>query len=254
MKIKVIFIVLFFVSTISFSQNKGRIVYKVIHEVNLEKLSSGSGNSIIDQVSGVLGEIKDIKSRIPLNLDYNGQESVFYADKQTNLGLSDSKFYKRTIEKFNDYYRNDITKEALETINSEDKLFLVNSKTTDIQWTITNETKTIGDYQCIKATTTVWAHNVAKGKYEKIIEAWFAPSIPIKLGPKNYGGLLGLILELKDKNFTYYVTNINLKPDFEINIEKLKKGKAISKDDFLNSRTTLTEDEFRELFKARFGG
>ena len=252
MKSKIIYIVLIHFSFLSFSQSKGRVVYKVIHEVNLGDI--GNNKILTEQISGVFDEIKDIKSSIPLNLDYNGQESVFYADKKTNLGLSDSRFYKTAIKNFNNYYRNESTKEALEAINSEGKLFLVSSKITDIQWTITNETRAIGDYQCIKAITKIWTHNAAKGKYEKTIEAWFTPSIAVKLGPKNYGGLPGLVLELVDENFTYYVTNINLKPDFEIDIEKLKNGKFIDRESFLDSRTTVTKEELRELIRARLGG
>ncbi len=232
-----------FISSICFSQNTGRITYKsTIAKTSVDESASDFKKKLVD----FLNDMKKIKDSIPLNLDFKGKEFVFYPDKQTNIGLSDKRGYKSAIKSFNNYYRNDNTQIALEEINSEDKSYLVSSKTIDVNWIMTNETKIIGEYNCIKATTTVWTHKLTKGKYEKTIEAWFTPSIPVKLGPLNYGDLPGLILELKDEIFTYYVTDINLNPNFKIEIKKLEKGNLIDKKEFLNSRKTITREKLKE--------
>jgi GLPGLI family protein len=126
-----------------------------------------------------------------------------------------------------------------------DKTYYVQSKTTDLVWQISNEKKKIGNYTCIKAITKVEDKISTRGVYTKLIEAWFSPEIPIRLGPNNYGGLPGLIMELKEGKFTYYVKNINIEPDFEIRIEK-PKGKVITQKEFFDRIPTITRGNIKE--------
>jgi GLPGLI family protein len=56
-------------------------------------------------------------------------------------------------------------------------------------WAIAEETKQVGDLNCVKATCHF------RGRH---YTAWFAPDIPISNGPWKFGGLPGLILDLYD--------------------------------------------------------
>lgn len=64
-----------------------------------------------------------------------------------------------------------------------------------IEWNITNEKKTIGNFDCTKASGCFRGR-----KYT----AWFATSIPLPYGPWKLQGLPGLILEAYDTNKEVY--------------------------------------------------
>lgn len=62
------------------------------------------------------------------------------------------------------------------------------------QWTLHAESQILLDQPCQRATCH-W-----RGRD---FEAWFAPGIPVRLGPWNFGGLPGLILKLYDTERLY---------------------------------------------------
>jgi GLPGLI family protein len=74
--------------------------------------------------------------------------------------------------------------------------YLLEEKIPEIDWKISEETKTIGGYDCQKATTTF------RGR---TYEAWFCNKLPYHIGPWKLGGLPGLILEASDtkKEFVF---------------------------------------------------
>jgi len=102
------------------------------------------------------------------------------------------------------------------------RLFLVESDMQNYEWKPGTEQVKIIGYNCMSATRTV-------GKKE--VKAWFAPAIPIPLGPEEHYGLPGLILavEVEGKNI-FMATSADLtQPDEELfdkpdNGRKMKQG------------------------------
>ena len=227
---------------LSFSQTKGRVIYKIATEPPASDKNDSSRKTFVE----FLNSMSEIRDSIPFNLDFDKRESVFYVDTETNLGLSDKQGYESIIKTFNFYYRNEDTKKAVERIIAE-RTYLVESKTSDVVWNITNEQKIIGNYTCIKATTTITGYTATRGVFNKTIEAWFAPSIALSLGPKNYGGLPGLIMELTDMKFTYYVNSMDLDPDFEIEVKKPTRGKTVSREEYYEMQPRISRENVREL-------
>ncbi|GAB4154323.1 MAG: GLPGLI family protein [Winogradskyella sp.] len=240
MRILIFFILITNNQMIISQSDEGRITYKTKTEV-----FKSEKNSKKSELYKALNKLSSIRDSVSLFLDFKNSESIFFVDEKTNIGLSNEKGYSSALNSFKTYYRNDEDKTCLMVINSDD-IYQIKSKTTDIVWNITNETKEIGIYKCIKATANVKSKNPTKGEFIKIVEAWFCPEIPINLGPNNYGGLPGLIIELKEGKLTYYVRSINLNPDFDISVEKPKKGKVLTQQEYFDKIPTITKDNIRE--------
>lgn len=106
----------------------------------------------------------------------------------------------------------------------------------NMNWVLINEQKKIGVYNCYKAIFNTKVHlNDGDGKIitkDKTVIAWYAPEIPFSTGPTGFSGLPGLILELYDDIFVYYLKSLDLHPQKEIKIIMPEKGKLISKKEF----------------------
>jgi len=63
-----------------------------------------------------------------------------------------------------------------------------------MSWSLSTDTTTICGYLCQKATCRWRGRNYV---------AWFAPQLPIKLGPWKFGGLPGLIMKIYDTKHLY---------------------------------------------------
>jgi GLPGLI family protein len=70
------------------------------------------------------------------------------------------------------------------------------------KWTLANERKTILGHECQKATCHWRGRDFV---------AWFAPDIPVRLGPWSFGGLPGLILKLYDTQRLYTWEAVSLR-------------------------------------------
>jgi GLPGLI family protein len=109
-------------------------------------------------------------------------------------------------------------------------------------WKLTNESKIIDGYTCYKATNEYIVVN-SKGTFKHPVIAWFCPQIPISIGPRGYGGLPGLILELQEWNSVFGVE----KMEFSNNVKEIilpKEGKIISEQEYQNKVGAAAKREF----------
>lgn len=136
------------------------------------------------------------------------------------------------------------------------KRFLIEDEIDAFNWKITNETKKIGDYTVVKAEYENITEQTALTLNDSeqstttvmdttIVTAWYTPDIPVSQGPANTYGLPGLILELKDGNFSFLCTKIELNPENAVVIEKPSKGKRVTREE----ANQIREEKMQEMMK-----
>lgn len=111
-------------------------------------------------------------------------------------------------------------------------------------WEIAAQTKVIDGYKCYLAKSV----NQIKWK-EKVFNhqvfAWFCPDLPYSIGPMGYGGLPGLILEIKIRNATFFATKIEMNTNEKVDVAFFNKFKKITMEEF----NTKIENEMEEATK-----
>ncbi len=119
-----------------------------------------------------------------------------------------------------------------------------NSKYTEAvpkqEWKLTNETQTIIDYKCQKATCRFRGRDFI---------AWFAPSIPVKRGPWKFGGLPGLILKVQDKDglYTFEAIGIETCPHPITRFKQYKEYTSYSREKVWKMQRSFHENWFKAV-------
>lgn len=143
-----------------------------------------------------------------------------------------------------------------------EKKFLIADSIRRGNWKLTDETKTILNHVCRKATSQRIGKrmmmNMDNGKMERkeiddtsTIVAWFTPDIPVSAGPEVQGQLPGLILGLETNNGRIVYTALEISPKADIaSIKEPTKGKKVSPDEFTKERNKMLE----EMEKNNQGG
>ncbi len=153
-------------------------------------------------------------------------------------------------------YMNPSKNQFLEETEIFGKKFLIEDELPTFNWKITGETKKIGDYTVIKAEYENITEQMTMSLSDSeqttetvmdttLITAWYTPDIPVSQGPSNTWGLPGLILELKNGNFTFLCTKVELNPATPIEIEVPNKGKRVSREE----ADKIRDEKLQEMMK-----
>jgi len=235
------YIIFLLISNIAFCQQiNGEISYKVnvteaftmIDKEKLKTIPPAYLDDIKKSMSDLEQRIKlNIKS-IETNLSFNQQEAIYTPisgmDNEGDRGLKETMIITGS---YGVYYFNKGLNKRIRQIDVYGQLFLIESDLNSRQWVLTQETKTINNYLCYKATSTLVTKNSA-GTFYKPLIAWYAPKLPMPYGPNGYGGLPGLILQLTEGDFIFYVSKLILNPKNPNKIEQPTKGKKVTEDEF----------------------
>ncbi|MGX1025050.1 GLPGLI family protein [Psychroflexus sp. MBR-150] len=117
----------------------------------------------------------------------------------------------------------------------------------NIEWKLTDETKTISGMKCRKA--------IAKDE-DLLLNVWFTEKIPISNGPVNYFGLPGLVVWSEDFFWTTEITNIEYINDFDFEslrknlveqFNKSKKGKEIKESLLIVKKNALVKSMIEQM-------
>lgn len=238
---------LFFTATFA-QQKEGRVIYQRTTQFQIS-LGGNAPPGIEDAIP------KSRTDRFEMNFA-NGQMSwKKMEDEIQDDNFSGGGFMVRTMGGGAD----DITfcdfDKALKVEQREffDKKFLISDSIRKGNWKLTEETKTILNHLCRKATSQRIGKRMMmsmdNGKMERKeiedtsnIVAWFTTDIPVSAGPEIQGQLPGLILELETNNgkSVYTATEISAKPDLKA-IKEPTKGKKVTPDEFAKERNKMME-------------
>ena len=222
-------------TTIVFSQKSGTITYnfKILEDEKFIK------NEVIRKF--FLQAIEGAK-HLKFELTFNDSISEFKLMKNMALdgenlemAILDSRAKKEIYIFKNKIYHNNSN-----GLFKENEFLIIDPLNQN--WVYTNETKIIDGYTCYKATNEYIVDNGKIFKHPVI--AWFCPQIPISIGPRGYGGLPGLILELQEWNSVFGVEKI----EFSNNVKEIilpQEGKIISEQEYQNKVGEAVNREFR---------
>lgn len=259
--LKSTFVLFIFSLAITYAQNaSGIVTYEEFmsfgNELNLEENDKDKKELGIDSdiKRQLIEQLKKPQQR-QFTLLFENNLSKFQAVEKVEKDIPQGGIVIR-VEKGNSFgYKIKNIKEGwyIELADIFSKEFTIKDDLEKINWTITDETKNIGDFLCIKATRNIPVNEEERKKYqedletynkkgtglfkpvepkERVVVAWFTPQIPIGHGPEEFYGLPGLILEVKDNNITYLASKIQLNPKDKVSIKLPNTKKAISKKDF----------------------
>lgn len=158
------------------------------------------------------------KTRIVQNI---GGKGLYYASSRDSVFLNQKEFFG--------------------------EIFLIEQRVP--KWNLINESKIIDNIEVFKATSLIEINNGVR-KFNKLITAWYAPSIPSTFGPKNFNGLPGLIFELQENEVILYVSKIEFQTDESSkSIVKPHKGVKMTELQFENHLIENQEYYLKSLLK-----
>lgn len=261
LSLKSTFVLFIFSLACTYAQNtSGIVTYEEFmtfgNELNFEESNADKKESGVDAdfKRQLIEQLKKPQQR-QFTLLFDNHLSKFQAVEKVENDIPRDGIVIR-VEKGNSFgYKIKNVKEGwyIELADVFSKEFTIKDDLEKMNWTITDETKNIGDYLCIKATRNIPVNEEERKKYQEDLEiynkkgtglfkpvepkereivAWFTPQIPIGHGPEEFYGLPGLILEVKDQNITYLASKIQLNPKDKVSIKVPNTKKAISKKEF----------------------
>jgi GLPGLI family protein len=222
---KILFFLLFF-SGVAFSQNKLELTYKVKSHGKPLEFDATIEPKLLPYLISMEKELEDLT----FTLQIKKNESFWFLNNRDTYPTS---HMGQSFAGSASYYFDAATGEYLTQENFLGSLFLISKKTKEVKWELINETKFILGYECKKAIYKETKEIKGEEK-EFMTEAWYCPKLKHKIGPQDFGGLDGLILELTDKRRQFYCTEILEGIDTSLFvIEKPNKGKPIKEKEYL---------------------
>jgi len=278
--------ILIFLLLFSFGINaqniSGQAFYESKTTVDMDAL--GGGREMSEEMKKTVAQMMKSALEKTYILTFNKDESIYKEQEKLDAAPMNPGF-KMMLSSYSPgaQYKNLKTGQIVEENEFFGKQFLVTDSIKTLDWQITKESKTIGQYIAFKATAIKkvdpndYSMARPKKKDEKenakvkkdtaqpqdpmdMIEipeeievtAWFTPQIPVSNGPGEYAGLPGLILELNVYRTTLLCSKIVMNPKDSEKIEPPKKGKEVTREEYVKIVKEKT-DEIRENFRGRGG-
>ncbi|MHA7829717.1 MAG: GLPGLI family protein [Flagellimonas sp.] len=215
---RIIIFYFFLVVGAVFGQESFEITYAVESNFDLSEMQHEQTRTMASMAAKAISDFE-------FQLLINNNESIFKQSKQLVRDDINPMLYELASGFCSGnevwYTKTDDLIKRIALLNTDPSIELTLDE--KVQWEITNESKHIGEFKVLKATTTR-----KLGSYLEEIEAWFAPKLPYSFGPLGYNGLPGLILEMYRGNVVFKLKEIQEK-DVDIKLPKSSKEMTFEK-------------------------
>lgn len=235
---KIIIIVLF--HTICFSQIKELTVtyqpFIVGSYINEE--TKKNNPDFANQYNG----IEDLINNKKVYLYFKDSISIYKTNEQLKTDEQEESVIVFTADLLIDansiYIKNTQNNKTFHQTEFSSKLYTVELFQSIFEWKLLSESKQLDGFTVFKATTYD-----TRRKTE--ITAWYAPQIPLSIGPMNYNNLPGIVLEIEIGNkFKFVAKKIDFKTNEIINFNQPMEN-LISEEKF-NLRVDIMAKEMFE--------
>ncbi len=282
--------ILIFSLLFSFSINAQNISGQAYYEskTTVDMDGFGGNRELTEEMKKMIAERMKSMLEKTYILTFTKDESIYKEQEKLDAAPGNQGF-RMMMSSFTPgaQYKNLKTGQLIEENEFFGKQFLVTDSIKNLDWQITKESKQIGQYVAFKATAIKAVdpndfsmarprNRGGRGEREKAevkkdttqsedpmdmieipkeveVTAWFTPQIPVSNGPGEYAGLPGLILELNFYRTTLLCSKIVMNPKEADKIEAPKKGKEVSREEYVKIVKDKTE-ELRENFRGPGGG
>lgn len=222
MNIKYLFFLIF--TTISFSQQKGIVYYGQIESI---RLGPKNGPEAFSYLIFNKSEAYYVTKKDSLqNLNPIALKEMYQNTDGSFVNINPNIY---TTKRGFEVYTN-LSKDSIWSSYKWKDFAFLKEKKLDLKWKLSNDTKKIGKFVCLKATCKLRGRDYI---------AWYTPDIPIPFGPWKLQGLPGLILEAytTDEEIYFSAKKIEYPTKNPIIISKIEidKGKKwLTFNEYLN--------------------
>jgi GLPGLI family protein len=225
-----------FMTAVVLAQNTGKITYNEKVKLNL------STSGIDEQFKDLIPQEQNAKKLLYFNTDaalYENDKAVAKKPDEPDQQQGNVRIRIKMDVPDDKIYTDLKGKKVIEQRDFMSKQFLVTSDIEPRQWKLTGKEKQILGYPCQEAI-------LHEGK--DTIIAWFTAKIPVSIGPADFYGLPGLILEaVQNKQYYLEATNVELAPIDNALLMKPKNGKKVTKKEFegiVEAKTKEMQQEY----------
>ncbi|WP_395054368.1 GLPGLI family protein [Flavobacterium sp.] len=213
----------FIYSSSLFSQSKLKVEYNTTFYGDVfSKGSSKESQAVVSSTKGTEDKIKTLN----FNLVINNNLSIFSCQQElVKDGETSGEKMGKLVAGYDDvFYKDIILKKLVSEKEVAFKRYKIDEEYDNFIWEYTTEEKDIQGYKCY----------LAKTKFLHLdVYAWYCPSLPYPFGPREFGSLPGLILELQKGKLVFLATKISFENveniNFDIDNMKTMSRKEINK-------------------------
>lgn len=211
---------------LSYCSGQGDSFYRVQYGVSLDynNIEGDSLSARQEKFNAYNKYTANLAKDQTLILDYGNSKSIFYLKQSLDSKKAPALVYKGELY-IN--YKDKVIRNQKEAYG--DKFILVDYLP-KYNWELHSDEKVINGYNCTKATTSYLSINSKGDQMIVEVEVWFTYQIPLGIGPMDYVGLPGLVIESKKGKVVYQMKSID-KLD-KINITSPTKGKEVSPEEY----------------------